>query len=394
MNKKIIFTILIAIIVCCASGFAVTLTESNNVARFRVEISFEEKLPEILISHFPISRVSVNARTLVAVGNIMLPPGGSGLPLNNAVYMEYELSDDPGNVLIASVTYTKKTDTVYSFVSNPIKVDRGGKGSEININYRIVASGGNYTSGYHPHPSSAAYHTAALMPQIADSYSDGEPLVMESGNQTHGNTYLQFQPGALSSNPLLEIQELYTGIDHLPGTEPVSPIITYRFDPEYVAVPNNNFKPVISLYYGDLPPDINNIEVKWFNYNSAKWQNVSFTNYTSSRTAVVNLAATQTELGYYAIFVKEDLREPGFGPDRRVIRPHEVIKFRGLDEGDVVRIYNSRGKNIRMLDKVESDGTIRWDASYSGGGKVETGSYIYQIKKNGKTTSGTVVVVR
>jgi hypothetical protein len=138
-----------------------------------------------------------------------------------------------------------------------------------------------------------------------------------------------------------------------------------------------------------LPSNINNIEVKWFN-NLGKWQDVKFTNDTAKRTALVNLAATQTDLGYYAIFMKTAESETGFGPDKRVITPYEKIKFRGLQDGDYVKIYNSRGKAIATVDKAP----FEWNADTSSGGKVETGSYIYQIKKDGKTTSGTVVVVR
>ncbi|MDR3112792.1 MAG: hypothetical protein LBU09_00265 [Endomicrobium sp.] len=390
MSKKSIFTILTVVFICCAGvfingAFAATLTPENKTARFKVEISFEKSPPTI--THYPVTRVSVNARTLVVVGNVAIADGAENLPESNAVYLEYELSDDPGNVLTASAAYRKESSGYYSFVSSPIVVNRGGKGNEVNINYRIVANSGGFSSGYYP--SSTSYITAEITPStMAVAGMDGLPFVLQSGDQTRGDSYVQFHYGALLSAPSLIIQELYTGNDALPSLEPVQPVITYHFMPDNVAV-KNNLRPVISLYYGDLPLDINNIEVKWFN-NAGKWQDVKFTNDTAKRTALVNLAATQTDLGYYAIFSRTQSPETGFGPDKRVIAPYEKIKFRGLQEGDVVKIYNSRGKNIKTLDSPP----FEWNADSSSGGKVETGSYIYQMKKDGKTTSGTVVVVR
>ncbi|MDR2192530.1 MAG: hypothetical protein LBO62_06605 [Endomicrobium sp.] len=403
MNKKNVFTILIAGFLYCASvfaggafssrAFAAVLTQENNIARFRVEISFENveesTKPVILaIEHSYITRVSVNMRTLVATGSVKITEIGKELGLDvSDVYLQYQLSDDAGNIIITSAPYKKVNENLYSFVSSPIVVDRGGKGNEINIDYRIVAK--DSAGGLAYYPSSSSYITAEIKPIVSgEGGMDGKPFVLQSGDQTRGDTSMLFYHGALISTPTLIIQELYTDKEPLPSIETVHPIITYFFSPPNIA-PQNNLNPVISLYYGDLPADINDIEVRWFDSSSGKWKYVKSDNDTVKRTATVNMARSQG-LGYYAIFIKSDFAELGFGPDKRVITPHEKIKFRGLQEGDIVKIYNSRGKNIATLDREP----FEWDASYNGGGKVETGSYIFQIKKDGKTTSGTVVVVR
>jgi hypothetical protein len=142
------------------------------------------------------------------------------------------------------------------------------------------------------------------------------------------------------------------------------------------------------MYYGDLPPNINNIEVRWL--DGTTWQKVNFTNDTNMRTVTVNLALTNTKLGYYAIFEKSNLTDNDYRPEYRVFKFGEKIVFRNLQAGDTVTILDINARQVRKLTAPP----FEWDGKKDNGSYAESGSYIYQIKVDGKIISGTVVFVK
>ncbi|MDR1940752.1 MAG: T9SS type A sorting domain-containing protein [Endomicrobium sp.] len=399
MSKKLFFTILIVMQIC-GLAYAATLTPDpeHRIVRFSAEVSFytAPEISVVNIFHKPIERVSVNMRTLVAVGTITLSGPSANLKSlvydeskdlsESAVYLEYYTDEDTAPVKTPAL-YRKTAPRTYVFETVPLLTTK----KNIYTHYRIIAISDDGTIGYYP---KSGYidtehdgHT-----RVGSINSGGGIRILQSGDQRRGDTSVQFVNGALMSNVNFIIRELYTDVDPLPVSHSIKPLITYHFAPENISLKDNSLKPVISIYYGDAPaPDFNNIEVKWFNINRRKWENVSFSNNTDLRTATVNLAAAGTDLGYYAIFTKGSNLDEGFGPDQRVLTPQDSkITFKSLRDGDTVRIYNARGKVVKNITAYP----FEWDKRDNNGNFVETGSYIYQIKVDGKTTSGTIVIVR
>lgn len=70
--------------------------------------------------------------------------------------------------------------------------------------------------------------------------------------------------------------------------------------------------------------------------------------------------------------------------------PGEKITFRGLKEGDTVTIFNLKGQPIKTL----ATAPFEWDGRTNSGGYAESGSYIYQIKVEGRVVSGSLAFVR
>ena len=382
MNRKILFIILTAFIlfVPFLKVQAVILTPDNPFKRFRVEISFIEPT-NIFITHSNIDRVSVNMRTLVAVGTVVLENNAALKSASDAIYLEY-FTDTSTTTVKVPVSFVQTSTNTYSFVTSPVVVSNTNN----TVYYKIVAEDSNGKFGYYP--DSSTYITAGLYPTEQKSIgTDGGTLLLQSGDQTRGDSSITFLGSALLTEQDFLMQELYP-TDPLPSVDNLNPIITYYLSPQNFTVTTRALMPSITLYYGDMPPNNNNIDVKWFNGSS--WQSVSFANDTEKRTVTVNLSQTNTEFGYYAIFEKVKLTDNDYRPVERAFMPGEKIIFRNLKTGDSVTIFNLKGQPIKTL----ATAPFEWDGRTTSGGYAESGSYIYQIKVEGRVVSGSLAFVR
>jgi hypothetical protein len=345
-------------------------------------VSFIGSNTTVSVFHIPIERVSVNMRTLVATWTVVLN-GVEELSSEQgeAIIVQYYTNDD-ATVKTSSATYQKISDNTYSFVTDPILIDV----SSDYIYYRISAKASDGTIGrFPPDDSFAEANLRQMKSQLVET--TGGSLVLQSGDQRRGNTLKSFASGALLSASNFRIKELYTS-ESLPYIGSLRPIIAYEFTPADIVVNSQALMPTITLYYGDLPPNMNNIEVRWL--NGSTWQNVNFTNDTNMRTVTVNLSLTNTKLGYYAIFDKVPLTDNDYRPEYRVFLMGEKLVFRNLQAGDTVTIFDINGRQVRKLNT----SPFEWDGRRDSGGYAESGSYIYQIKVNGKIISGSVAFVR
>ena len=383
MNRKFIFSILILFFIFLGVSVydtqAVTLDANNPIAAFSVEIRFFEPVvatTTISVLHTPIERVSVNMRTLVATGTVVLENSDLG-----NLFVRYYTDNDP-TLKTSSVTYQKTGSDMYSFVTNPVIVDTGAE----YIYYKIIASAQDGTEGEFPEGIS---YVEANLKQMKSQLigQNGGVLTLQSGDQTRGNTVEGFAAGALLSASNFRIKELYTN-ETLPYLGNLRPIIVYEFTPADIIVNSQALMPSITLYYGDLPPNMNNIEVRWL--SGTKWDIVNFTNNTDMRTVTINLALTNTKLGYYGIFEKTPLTDNDYRPEFRVFKLGEKLVFRNLQAGDSVTIFDINGRQVKKL----TSPPFEWDGTKDTGGYAESGSYIYQIKVNGKTISGSVAFVK
>ena len=111
------------------------------------------------------------------------------------------------------------------------------------------------------------------------------------------------------------------------------------------------------------------------------------------------VSAKINKAGYYALFTDVKLLDNDYRPAKRVIvkaraqNRGDVFAFNYLKDGDTVKIYNVNGKKVREI-KSGTDEGFNWDGKDDNGHYVESGTYIYQIKVDGKVISGTIAFVK
>jgi hypothetical protein len=81
-------------------------------------------------------------------------------------------------------------------------------------------------------------------------------------------------------------------------------------------------------------------------------------------------------------------------PVNRAFMPGGSVRFNSLKDGDSVTIYNLKGKLVRKLTPAAYQTYVDWDGRNSKGDYVESGSYVYQVKADGKIISGSLAFVR
>ena len=109
--------------------------------------------------------------------------------------------------------------------------------------------------------------------------------------------------------------------------------------------------------------------------------------------------------GQFAVFESTDLDDSDYRPQKRVKIKSRIasevytgFEFKGLKEGDVVKIYSVSGKKIAEVTDVSTLGVACWrgrKGTNNSGDWAESGTYIYQIKlkEKNKIVSGTIAFV-
>lgn len=109
--------------------------------------------------------------------------------------------------------------------------------------------------------------------------------------------------------------------------------------------------------------------------------------------------------GQYGLFESTDLDSSDYRPEKRVKIKSRIasgkykgFEFKGLKEGDVVKIYNVSGKKIAEITDISALGVAYWNGkkgTNDSGDWAESGTYIYQIKlkEKNKIVSGTIAFV-
>ena len=131
--KKKLFIIISGLFFFCTGSFAQVLQDKII---YKAEISFmESEQPVISIFHIPIERVSVNIRTMVATGTVVLT-GVEELSSiqSEAITVQY-YTDDDSIIKTSNATYQKISENTYNFITDPILIDTNSK----YIYYRIAA---------------------------------------------------------------------------------------------------------------------------------------------------------------------------------------------------------------------------------------------------------------
>ena len=136
--------------------------------------------------------------------------------------------------------------------------------------------------------------------------------------------------------------------------------------------------------------------------NGTEWDKVIKPNLSVDKSDRI-YSFSAAKLGHYRVLESIILSNSSYRPENRIVVKAKVgssypgFEFKYLNEGDVVKIYNLKGKKIAELKSGTSDGFI-WKGKKgtdNSGDWAESGTYIYQIKlkDGGNIISGTIAFV-
>jgi len=418
MNKKIIISSLFILTLALFASVAYAQYPGEKIEKKTASIYFG-LVPQISISHTPISRISENIRTVIATGTFNTTDITT--PANIYAYIEYWF--DGVGPSTASVSIVGGSGNKYGFESQPIILQSAPVYS--SMTYRIVAE---YPSG--TLLASTTYITAYINAQNSGMIyaSSGGSVVLESGNQKEGYASIMFVPNALKNNTTFSIVEVESGTlpsnilakisDVTKSSSSAMPLISYEFrsvpDQDFDMLVNNSPAqlPSITMYYDTTTvKNANRLSVLWYDETNDQWVAVpaSQIQKNPNGTVTLNLALTQTGEGYYAIFNSLAGGSSGSGefssndyrPSKRALRPGDTMMFgerafaNNAPDIESVTIYTLKGKEIANLTRTSNFEWKGRSGTNNSGAFVESGSYIYQIKVNGhKVVSGSIVFVR
>ncbi|MCL2389976.1 MAG: T9SS type A sorting domain-containing protein [Endomicrobia bacterium] len=369
----------------------IDMSPSLGFYRFAVEYStpgangliyssnwFDVKNPKI--SHVHIERVSPIQKAIVLKGDV-------SDSFVSKVDIEYKI-DENLNVSSAGLAGLKFTSDIKYVEDNPDFVE-----------YRIRAYVDGSADKVKYYPYDMSYINAPVSSFTAKNITpDGDTIILDNEDQRYGNSRITFYAGALTSDVLVSITEL----DHKdPANFPShiqNAVKLYVIEPEGLEL--NSLSPE-QLVKKISPKSINGLanlilyqgnekngrfQIK--HHNGSEWIDMETTQDLASKTVSTSIS----RLGYYAIAQLSSNPDNDYRPLERAFRPGETIEFRSLQAGDSVTIYNLRGQQITRLT-ASSSGNLAWDGKKNGS-YVESGSYIYQIKTNGKVISGSLAFFR
>jgi len=234
--------------------------------------------------------------------------------------------------------------------------------------------------------------------------SNGGTIILVSGDQSKTDTKLIIAKDAFTGTKNFNVEEISTDKYVSPANAPVNTSVK-------VVNPNKPVKlfkitvdgsidaviedATFNISYPELTSR-NNFTLKTGKTESSIAENVPVTSVDTDGKIV---SAKINKAGYYALFTDVVLTDSDYRPSKRVIVKARIsqsgggFKFNYLKDGDTVKIYNVNGKKIRTISSGTEDG-FTWDGKNDSGQYVESGTYIYQIKVDGKIISGTIAFVK
>jgi hypothetical protein len=231
--------------------------------------------------------------------------------------------------------------------------------------------------------------------------NSGGTVMLVSGNPSEEATSIEIPAGALPANTTITITEL------LPSTLPngnapsvsEKPVAAFRFEPEGLVF----LKPVtVKLHYKDSNQDgivdgtnypEKDLKIMW-------WDGVAWRFVGGDDDPLRNIVVYDRlkHFSVYALFPASALSNDDYRPKERIITPatadgiNDYASFPSLGIDDTVNIYDVTGRRVRQLT---GNANLSWDGKDDSGKIVDSGLYVYQIKKADKTIiSGTIVVAK
>ena len=245
-------------------------------------------------------------------------------------------------------------------------------------------------------PSSTTYQHADFIDSVTKDIVAGEGGTVEfkSGNQQYSNTKLEIAPDVLSADAQIIIKQLDT--DAL-GTfsEPLAALY------QVYSVPENTdlLAPVKASFYYGANSVSTDFVLRYKKEETSDWKDVPISQKDFKNKMIISNIGN---LGYYGIFEKVKDGDKNYRPKNRVriksrISTYGGFKFKGLKDGDVVKIYTVNGKKIAELTTGDAVEGFEWKGrkgTNNSGDWAESGTYVYQIKlKKGEVISGTIAFV-
>ncbi len=224
-------------------------------------------------------------------------------------------------------------------------------------------------------------------------------LTLVDGNPADGSTSISIPAGALTDAVALTVTQIQRDDASLQAAgapaDALLPSTVYSFGPDNLLFN----KPVtITLLYLDVDgsgtedysgKDERAMRVFW--WDGFEWRLVGGTVDPVNNTVTAKVMHFST----YAVFPIRSLSSGDYRPKERVITPsgsagkNDFAQF-PVSGNFTVTLYDINGYKVRTL----SDGVNIWNGEDDNGDIVESGVYIYQIKSEGKTVSGTIVVAK
>ena len=392
-KNKVFLSILVAVLVSalfvCVKIEADTHIISDTV--YTCVVNF----PATIISHTPIKSVSATTRVLNAKINVDF-----GCYESATAKMLYYLNGSSSTINEQSAgSISSKQDF---FIALPQFSE-----TDTSVDYQIEVilrrNGNEEIKMYYPvNEEDTPYYITANIIQSSSTVingSEGGTAEMESGDQSTGNAGITINPGSYDGDKTFDIEILDPGLigNLAPARASLKPtgsavaligVKDENGDYDFTFnVPADIKIPYAGMKNGDK------FAVKRGATTSSldEYKKVTSIDYENK---VIHVSSSKT--GYFAVFLGEEITKNSYRPKRRVIvkaraeSRGDVFQFNYLTEGDSVKIYNVNGKKVRELD----GGTFAWDGKDDSGRYVESGTYIYQIKVDGKIISGTIAFVK
>jgi hypothetical protein len=241
----------------------------------------------------------------------------------------------------------------------------------------IVYDNNENNKTYYPYNANEWINITVVDNSTATIGASGGTIILDHGDQRYDNSKMIIDADTFSYDSLITMSE--SNIDNFSGNK-TGVLKLYEINSSLPLSKNAN----VTLYYGSS--NDGQYVVKYFDGTSWKKVSPSAVQDTANKT----ISFTTKERGYYGIFDKSDDEDSGHRPKYRVFTPGNEIEFRNLQQGDTVTIYDINGRQVRKL----TSAPFKWNGRKDGGGYAESGSYIYQIKVDGKIISGSIVFAR
>ncbi len=342
--------------------------------------------PTITILHTAPEHVPPINKEMVVVGTVTFSESGN---LNS---LDFTYTLQGSSAVTESVTnIVPISATSYRFVK-AIEIEQ----TSGNISYLFSASG--QLSGMSVSTATALYVTTvtAVSSQNVDP-ANPVPVILESGNQTAGNTSIVFVNGSFTGVQNIIITQLdpnnppsFTGVAGK-ASETDYFVALYLISPEGLEI---NPKATLTLYYGNA--NVSRLFMKYRDPDTGKW--ITITDNVVIDTNMKTISARIGRLGYYAVSTQGVTPDNDYRPAKRVvIMGHDTFKFDNMADGDKLKIFNVNGRKIREINAKGSYANgFEWDGRKDDGGWAESGTYIYQLKIQGKDKliNGTIAFVK
>jgi len=386
LSSVLAVVILIAFIVC-AKIEADTQIISDTLYTFVAEF------PATIIKHTPITNVSANTRVLNAKINVDF-----GCYTSANAKILYYLNGDSSNVREESENNIPNKQDF--FIALPQFSETDNK-----VDYQVevtLKANGEETKMYYPvNAEEKPYYLTATIQSSSSSVINGNQggtVSYDTGDQNTGGVSVEVPAGSYEGDDVVTIEEIDPNLLGAPAYMAPSrasagsskALMAYKIakggnldvvsEPPLKVTfkyPNMKKGDKFVIKRGASASEVNEALKTTVNYDTKE------------------VIAMSPKYGFFGLYFAAS-SDNDYKPARRVIvkaraeSRGDVFQFNCLKEGDSVKIYNVNGKKVREL----KGNSFAWDGKNDDGQYVESGTYIYQIKADGKIINGTIAFVK